>query len=381
MRTKNISILNGLKFLEGLVFFLPVLALYFEQELFSLTNVALIFAVGALAQTIMEVPTGAIADLFGRRNSYILSKISGIVALVFLFVGGNLWMFLAYAVVDAFAKSLKSGTDTAIMYDSLKDGGQDDLFKKVSGKASAISHMGIALGSIASGYLAAVSLSLPVVLTFIPAGLALFLSLFLVEPTYEKEGHTILSHLKSAGKFVLQSKQILLIVAGMFVIAAVFDSMVALTPIWFRFKQIPIEGYGWISAVIFGLAAVGYQQSHKFAKIFGDKKAIMLTTITPPITIFIATLLDKWLAVFFTILSPLFFGLRTPILDHLIHQEVGSSKRATIYSITELVKKMALAIFAPFAGYLADLFSINVAFQMFAGMLLLVPLIYYFLES
>ncbi|MAF99149.1 MAG: hypothetical protein CMH61_00910 [Nanoarchaeota archaeon] len=118
-----------------------------------------------------------------------------------------------------------------------------------------------------------------------------------------------------------------------------------------------------------------------FRTKFGDKKAIMFTVIFPPITVLIATLLNKWLAVFFMLLSPLFFGLRTPILDHLIHKEVTSSMRATVYSVAELIKKLALAIFAPFAGYLAELYSINVAFQMTGIILFIVPILYFFLKE
>jgi MFS family permease len=382
LKSKNISVIYGLKFLGGLVFFLPILALYFEEHLFTITNVALIFSIGAIAQAIFEVPTGAIADLFGRKKTYMLAKLSYIVALIFLIIGGNIIMFILFAIVDAFSKSLKSGTDSAIMYDTLKDENKEHYFKKVSGTASAISHGGIAIGSIASGYLAAISLSLPIKLTLIPAALALILTIFLEEPKYEKEEeNNILMHLKSSAKFVFGNKQMLLIIAGMFFIAAAFDSIVALNPLWYRFKNIPIEAFGWISAIIFSLAALGYHQSHNFSEKFGDKRTIILTVIFPPMILLIATFFDKWLAVFFAILTPLFFGLRTPVLDHLIHKEVASSKRATVYSVAELVKKFALAIFAPFAGYVAELWTINVAFQMIAVMLFIVPILYLFLKE
>jgi MFS family permease len=381
LKSRNIRVIYGLKFLGGLVFFIPILALYFEKHLFTLTNVALIFAIRAFAQTIFELPTGAVADLFGRKKTFILAHLSYLLALTFLIIGGNITIFILFALMDAFAKSLKSGTDSSILYDTLRDEHNEGYFKKISGTASAVSHVGIAFGSVASGYLASISLSLPILLSIIPAVLAFVLTFFLQEPRYEKEKHTnVLKHLNESTSLVLTNNQIVLILAGLFIITGVFSTVVALDPIFYRFKHVPIEALGWISAVIFALAAVGYQQSHKLSKIFGDKATIMITVIFPPLTVLLATLFDKWLAVFFMVLSPLFFGLRTPIINDLIHKQVASSKRATVFSIIEMVNKLALAIFAPLAGYLANLYSINVAFQIMAIMLFIVPVIYIFLK-
>ena len=47
----------AIEFLGGFLFFLPVLALYFEQSLFSIKNVAIIFAIEAISVAIFEIPT------------------------------------------------------------------------------------------------------------------------------------------------------------------------------------------------------------------------------------------------------------------------------------------------------------------------------------
>jgi len=146
--SNNIKIIYSLKFLDGLVFFLPILALYFEQSLFTITNVALIFSVRAIAQTVLEVPTGAMADLMGRKKTFIAAQISFLIALVFLSIGGSLTMFFLFALIDGFSRSLKSGTVSSLIFDTLKEEKRDNLFKKVSGTGSAIHHSGVALGSI-----------------------------------------------------------------------------------------------------------------------------------------------------------------------------------------------------------------------------------------
>ena len=68
IKSKNIRLMYASTFISGMLFFLPILALYFEKNLFTITNVALIFSIEAIAVTLLEVPTGAIADLFGRKK-------------------------------------------------------------------------------------------------------------------------------------------------------------------------------------------------------------------------------------------------------------------------------------------------------------------------
>jgi len=75
LKSRNIFLVYASLIAGGMLFFLPILALYFEETLFTVTNVALIFAVEAIAMVIFEVPTGAIADLFGRKRTLVLANL------------------------------------------------------------------------------------------------------------------------------------------------------------------------------------------------------------------------------------------------------------------------------------------------------------------
>ena len=166
-------------FLFGLLFFIPILALYFEESLFTVTNVALIFSIHALTAIIFEIPSGAFADLFGRKKTVIIAYLIFIAALVFLYIGGNMFIFSVYAFLAALAGSLASGTDIAIIYDTLKEERKERYFKKVIGIYHALWPLGAVIGSVIGGYLAKISLSTPVLYTFIPVSLATFLIFFI----------------------------------------------------------------------------------------------------------------------------------------------------------------------------------------------------------
>ncbi len=181
--SRNIPLMYATTFIGGMLFFLPVLALYYEQSLFTATNIALIFAVEAFAGIIFEIPTGAIADLFGRKKTLVVSNAMTLCALLFLYIGGDITMFIAYAILNAFARSLTSGTDTALIYDSLKEEGREDQFKKIIGTYMALWPFGATIGSLIGGYLAKTSLQLTVSASFIPITVVLLLAYFLSKRT------------------------------------------------------------------------------------------------------------------------------------------------------------------------------------------------------
>ncbi|NOQ55345.1 MAG: hypothetical protein GQ477_00915 [Nanohaloarchaea archaeon] len=96
-----------------MMFFLPIYALYLEQNLFTMTNVALIISIEAISAAVFEIPTGAIADIFGRKKTLISAYMFSLISIIFLYVGGSMLMFVFYAILNSVGRSLASGALTA----------------------------------------------------------------------------------------------------------------------------------------------------------------------------------------------------------------------------------------------------------------------------
>lgn len=382
IKSRNIPIMYATTVIGGMLFFLPVLALYFEKELFTATNVAIIFAVEAFAGVLFEIPTGAIADLFGRRKTIIVDHIVTLVALLFLLIGGSMTMFILYAIFSAFARSLASGTDSAIIYDSLQEEGKEQHYKKIAGIYEALWPLGASVGSIIGGYLAKASLQLTVEATFIPIAIALVLTFFLKEPKYEKEEHkNIWRHMVNASKIIIHSKQLIVLVLAFFVMMALGESVHLLSPLFFKFKEIPIEYFGWITALTFGFSSIGFYISHDVSEKIGNKKTLILVSALSPLFILAATLLSGIPLVFFWTTASIYFGVKNPIIGHLLNLEVTSNKRATVISINNFMGQLGVAAIAPLFGYFAELYTIQTAVQLSAVLVLAVPLMLMFLDE
>lgn len=382
IKSKNITIIYLSMLIGGLLFFLPILALYFEKSLFSVTNVAIIFAVGAMAFAVFEMPTGAIADLFGRKKTIIAANIISILALVFLYIGGSMIIFIFYAIINAFARSLASGTDSALIYDTLKDEHKEHSYKKVVGTYHALWPIGASIGAIIGGHLAKVSLSFPILITFIPLLIATGLTFFLKEPDYEKEDHrNVFRHMINSLKIIINNKQLVILMIGGFILMAFGETIHVLGPLFFKFKEISIELFGWITALIFGFSSLGHYISYRVSEKLGNKRTLVLAVICSPLLLLLATLSLKYTAIILFIIPALFFGLRNPIISHLINLEISSSKRATIISTSSFLGQLGLAIFAPVIGYFAELYTINTAFKISALLMVSVPILYFFLKD
>lgn len=382
IKSKNIPIVYSSSVIGGLLFFLPILALYYEKSLFSVTNVAIIFSVEAIAFAIFEMPTGAVADLFGRRRTIILANITSMVSIIFLYIGGSMIMFILYAIVSSLARSLGSGTYSALIYDTLKEENKQRLYKKTIGTYFALWPIGASVGSVVGGYLSNVSLSLPILATFIPLLIATILTFFLKEPYYKKEkNRNVLKHVGNSLKLVMRKRQLIILMASGFILMALGETVHLFGPLFFEFKGIQIEYFGWIAAFLFGFSSLGHYFSYLVSEKIGNKAALILSVVMSPLLLLIATLTTNITSIIVFIIPSLFFGLRNPIIDYLINKEAPSSKRATIISTQSFLGHVGLAIFAPLVGYFADIYTINTAFAISALLTFIVPILYLFLHE
>ena len=403
----NIWMIYVINFLGGLMFFLPIYALYLQQELFTLFNVGLIIAIPSIFITLFEIPSGAIADLFGRKNTLIVSGIISVIALVFLSTGTSLIFFIIYGILMALFRSLHSGTDVALLFDSVQGinkqakkeaialseasvgsritsqvSGTKTYFKKVVGINGSMWQLGASISAILGGILATQSLRLPIIATIIPFTLALILTFFLTEPKYTKEKHSnILLHISKSAKLFVKKKQLSVLLLTGFLFFAFGEVAHELNSIFFSFKLIPIEYFGLLFAFIFGASSLGALISNNVSNKLGNKNTLILSAIISPLLILGATFVLGIGVGILIVISSLFYGLRRPITTHLTNLETSSKNRATVISIGNLGNRLGLAICAPIFGALSDIYNINYIFQLLSGLSFTVVFVLLFLKD
>lgn len=135
-------------FLKNQRYFEPFIILFFLEKGLSFTQIGLLVAFRELCINIMEIPSGALADLYGRRRSMRISFISYILSFLLFGVSqryGHLFlaMFL-FAVGEAF----RTGTHKAMIFTWLRLQGRLDEKTRIYGYTRSWSKLGSALSII-----------------------------------------------------------------------------------------------------------------------------------------------------------------------------------------------------------------------------------------
>ena len=110
-------------------FYYPVFTILFLDYGLSLSQFALLNAIWAAVIVVSEVPSGALADTFGRRNLLVFAGLLMVVEIGLLLVvpRGNqnllFGVFVLNRILSGLAEAAASGADEALAYDSLKQAG------------------------------------------------------------------------------------------------------------------------------------------------------------------------------------------------------------------------------------------------------------------
>jgi MFS family permease len=111
-------------------FYYPIFAVLFLDFGLSLEQFALLNAVWAATIVLLEVPSGALADIIGRRRLLVVAAALMVMEMTLLCLAprGNppmlFFFFLVNRILSGAAEAAASGADEALAYDTLKNAGR-----------------------------------------------------------------------------------------------------------------------------------------------------------------------------------------------------------------------------------------------------------------
>ena len=127
-----------------------VWVLFLLDRGYTLAQVEIAEGVFHITSMLFEIPSGMFADLFGRKKTLLLSGTAGIFSSFFMALDGwSGWIYFGM-ICSALAFNLASGTQEAIVYDSLLEGKCEDRYKKVWANMSVIGRVAQAAACAAS---------------------------------------------------------------------------------------------------------------------------------------------------------------------------------------------------------------------------------------
>jgi len=135
-------------FLKNQRYYEPFLILAFLDKGMSFFEIGVLVGFREICVNVMEVPTGAIADVVGRRRSMIFSFLGYIVAFVTFALAREVWLFFPAMFFFSIGEAFRTGTHKAIIFDWLARQGRAGEKTKVYGFTRSWSKMGSALSAL-----------------------------------------------------------------------------------------------------------------------------------------------------------------------------------------------------------------------------------------
>src|SRR5688500_12219147 len=96
---------------NGLIFFAPVLVLYLQSKGLTMAQILTLQSVFAFGMVIMEVPTGVVADRYGKRISLVLGSFFFTLGLIIYGVSGTFLQFIIGELCASIGMAFISGAD------------------------------------------------------------------------------------------------------------------------------------------------------------------------------------------------------------------------------------------------------------------------------
>jgi len=183
-------------FLDGLEFTFSIWLFFYLQQ-FDYSQIAILVVIRMVSALFFEVPTGAFADLLGRKKSLFLSYVLYAGAFFATAFAQGFYIFIIIQIVKGLAQSLFSGAYEALTYDTLKSIKKEESYNEVVADQETITWIAYFISSFSGGILFALNAKLPFIIVGVIYTFNAFLYLFFVkEPLFDSVKYSVKAYLK-----------------------------------------------------------------------------------------------------------------------------------------------------------------------------------------
>jgi MFS family permease len=367
-------------------FYYPVFTVLFLDYGLTLEQFAILNIVWALTIVFAEVPSGAMADLVGRKRLVVLAATLMVIEMsliVFAPIGASFLLFLLFLgnrICSGLSEAAASGADEALAYDSLSALGREEDWPKVLERTTQVVSVGFVLTMIlgafaydpdlVNGFLGWLNpewqlaenmiIRLPVILTLFTSVILLITTLGFHDidtesgstlKAHESERTSLLDPFRQilvAGKWTLNHRFVLFVILAALALDSVGRQFAVLASEYYRLIDIPVSWFGFIGA---GMALVGIVNARFSRYLVGNHSPLF--NFLALSSILIIGLIGLCFAIpYYGVLFAIgAFGMMGMVQfqsSYYINKEVGSAHRATVLSF----KGLALNLGLGFASFL-----------------------------
>jgi MFS family permease len=365
----NIYKLYIIKISKWFMLYMPIVKLFYEENGLNNFQFLALHAVYSITIFFLEIPSGYAADIWGRKKSLVLGTVLGCLGFLIYSATYGFWGFLFAELALGIGQSFISGSDSAMLYDTLIDIKKENKYLKYEGKITAVGNFAEAGAGIIISGLVFLGLSnfrisyycqTLIAFTGIPA------AILLTEPVSHKKlvpenkfyilkviKHTLIDNVKLQ-KVVIYSS----------VIGFASLTMAWFAQIYFFEAGLPDTLFGILWTMLNATVGLGSYWAYSIEKKLKMKLSLILILF---FYVSAYILLGYFMSIYAIGLLFIFYfarGLATPVLKEYINKITASEIRATVLSIRSLLLRLLYSILGPLFGWVSDVISLRTALMM-----------------
>jgi len=382
----NVRKLYAFSFLQMTLFPMAIITLFWKDHIgLSLTQILLLQSIFSVATLLLDYPAGYISDRLGYRCALNVASALGVVGWGIYTVAGSFASVLLAEIVLGMSLSFVSGSDSALLYETLRAEGGESLYARHQGRMSGFGQVGEAAGALLAGVIYARSPMLPFLLQVAVWIAALLVTRGLCDAPRER-APKVRSHLAeafaTAGWAFRANRHLRYTILLNMVLGIASFYPVWLVQPYMQAGSVPLSWFGpvWTGANL--TVALCALLSHRTHKLLGDRSMVLLLVVlTIAGYVGLGATGGMFGFLFYYLLTSM-RGLRGPMMLEHTQREAPSANRAAVLSLQSVSFRLLFVGTGPLVGRLADQAGVRQTFQLisYAFIALLPPLAFLFLR-
>jgi MFS family permease len=357
----NIRWLYAMRFFHSLIPAYVIERLFWEQRGMTIPLVVYAEIIYAVTIVLLEVPTGILADRWGRKRMLIAAAVLSCFEFLILLYASEFWHFALVVFLAGIARTAASGSENALLYDSLLQHGREQLFEKHLGRMNALDFTAAILAALSGSWLAGrFGFELNYWISLGSAVLSLTISFFLKEPKALQAASStekplpVRQYVAGSLRFFRTRPDVRLVVLTGMVTGAAVSFMDEFWQIYMNRLHIPVAFFGTVSAAMILLRVPGSVLAYALIGRFRYRPLILGVTSVIAVGFGCVALAGGYAGFAAVLLICLFSGIMEPLASGYLHHRIAdSSMRATIDSFQSLGESLVLIVTGLGFGWLS----------------------------
>lgn len=354
--------------------------LYLAYRGMSLLEIGILEGVYHITGMLFEIPSGAVADLLGRKKTILAGRLCMTLSCLCMLLADGFWGFALSFFIQALSSNLNSGSEEALLYDSMKLCGREGEFLKISGRLNMLVEISQAIAVVAGGILAEYSYVWCYGACIVIAILGFVAALFFTEATVAgvgesniekkmKVGNTsktnllqrLRSHFVTSLDILKANKHIRNLVIYYSAIFTAYTLLFFYSQQYFYDCGLNKVRISLIMLAAGGVSCLGAACSERLYKWLGERIAGYGAGVIA-LSIGAFGLCSLPVAIVALVLASFCNSLLYPIQSISLNRLIPSEQRATLISVNSMAFSVGMVLLFPAMGALADYFGLPVVF-------------------